>query len=169
MIDHQDVWRVLVLADTHIGSEASLPEAVLRLAQRADHIIHAGDFTSLETLFVLKEFAPTHAVYGNMDDAQLRAQLDERIDIRIGGIRIGVVHDAGPNESRVERLTSWFNRANLVVFGHTHTPCVEQTESGVWIVNPGSSTQRRRAPTHTVVWIEITEGEIRAADVVHLD
>jgi predicted phosphodiesterase len=29
--------------------------------------------------------------------------------------------------------------ADLLLFGHTHTPLCRQTESGMWVLNPGSA------------------------------
>jgi predicted phosphodiesterase len=65
------------------------------------------------------------------------------------GLRLGVVHDAGPSEGRYERLAGWFPGCDVVVYGHTHRP--ELTRAGTTsIVNPGSPTERRRSPSHTM-------------------
>jgi predicted phosphodiesterase len=58
-----------------------------------------------------------------------------------------------------------FPEAQLVVFGHSHDPLVEVGEEGQLLVNPGSPTQRRRQPVHTVAWIELAGGEVRRAEL----
>ena len=47
-----------------------------------------------------------------------------------------------------------------VVFGHTHLPLVER-HAGVWLLNPGSPTERRRGPFHSMLLLELDAGEIR--------
>ena len=42
------------------------------------------------------------------------------------------------------------DRADVVVFGHSHMPLHEQADDGFQILNPGSPTERRRAPPHTM-------------------
>jgi uncharacterized protein len=93
------------------------------------------------------------AVHGNMDEPALRAQLPERLVVEWAGLRIGLVHDAGPREGRHARLLGWFPGCDLVAYGHTHVPEVTQVGRG-WVVNPGSPTERRRAPTRTMAVLE---------------
>ncbi len=89
------------------------------------------------------------AVHGNMDEAELRSLLPERAALEEEGVRIGLVHDPGPAAGRHERLRGWFADCEVVVYGHTHWPELVSVE-GIWIVNPGSPTERRRAPGHTM-------------------
>ena len=58
-----------------------------------------------------------------------------------------------------------FPGCDAVLYGHTHLPEVER-HGGVWILNPGSPTERRRAPAHTMLVLEIEAGEIRPELVV---
>jgi putative phosphoesterase len=147
--------RIAVVSDTHLprGSRR-LPEACLRELERADLILHAGDFTVRTVLDELCQLAPVEAVHGNMDDAELRALLPERRIVEVDGRRIGMIHDPGPAAGRAARLVALFPGCDLVVYGHTHLP--ELTEhAGVQILNPGSPTERRRAPSHTMATLVI--------------
>ena len=65
--------------------------------------------------------------------------------VEVEGVRIGLVHDAGRREGRHERLAAAFPGCDAVAYGHSHIP--ELARHGeVWILNPGSPTERRRAP-----------------------
>ena len=101
----------------------------------------------------LRGFAPVTAVHGNVDEPELREALPERVVAEAEGVRIGLVHDPGPRAGRHPRLRGWFPGCDMVAYGHTHAPEVERSD-GVWIVNPGSPTERRRAPAHTMVVVE---------------
>jgi putative phosphoesterase len=127
----------------------SLPAGSVRLLEAADLALHVGDVTSAEVLEELRRLCPVEAVRGNMDAPALRAALPERRVVEAEGCRFGLVHDPGPAAGRHERLVAWFPRCDIVVFGHTHLPEVSR-HAGVWIVNPGSPTERRRARGHTM-------------------
>jgi hypothetical protein len=100
-----------------------------------------------------------HAVHGNVDDAELRAALPAELVLEAGGARIGVVHDAGPRAGREARLAARFPGCGAVVYGHSHLPQVELFGS-VWILNPGSPTERRRAPNRSMLLLRIADGRI---------
>jgi putative phosphoesterase len=162
--------RVLVTGDTHVTSGAALPTALLRLAEQADHIVHAGDHVAFDVHAVLAAFAPVTAVFGNVDDAETASRLPERATVEVAQVRIGVVHVPGPANGRAGRLRGWFPECDVVVYGHTHMPeLVEPVDGGPWIINPGSPVQRRRAPFHSAVWLELHDGMVQAAEVIDLD
>jgi uncharacterized protein len=101
-----------------------------------------------------------HAVRGNADEPALAVLLPERLEVDTAEARIGLVHDAGRRAGREVRLRSWFPRCDAVVYGHSHLPQVELVE-GVWILNPGSPTERRRAPQRTMLLLRAQGAEIR--------
>jgi putative phosphoesterase len=118
--------------------------------------VHVGDFTAASVLEELDVFAPVAAVHGNMDERSLRDSLPARLVAEHAGRRIGLVHDPGPAAGRHGRLREWFPDCDVIVYGHTHAPEVAESD-GIWIVNPGSPTERRRAPAHTMAVIEDAE------------
>jgi uncharacterized protein len=137
-----------------------LPTECLRRLESADLILHAGDVVGAPVLEELRGLAPVEAVAGNMDDAELLALLPERRLVEVAGARIGMVHVAGPAVGRAERLMGWFPGCDAVVYGHTHLP--EVTRAGeVWVLNPGSPTERRGAPSHSMLMLGIDAGHIR--------
>jgi putative phosphoesterase len=154
--------RIAIIADTHMPRGVRrLPDACLRELARAELILHAGDFTSASVLEELRGLAPVEAVHGNMDDAELRGVLPARRVVDAGGLRIGMVHDPGPRAGREARLAAWFPGCDLVVYGHTHLPELA-TFGGMRILNPGSPTERRRAPAHTMALITVLSGHLTA-------
>jgi hypothetical protein len=92
----------------------------------------------------------------------VRARLPERAELEHSGLRVALVHDAGARAGRHERLRAWFPDARLIAYGHTHQPEIVDVD-GCWIVNPGSPTERRRAPARTMAVVE--EGTPRLIEV----
>jgi putative phosphoesterase len=132
----------------------------VRQLAAADLILHAGDVVSEAFLEELEELGPpVEAVCGNMDDPALRAVLLRERVVEVDGMRIGMVHVPGPAAGREARLRRRFEGCEAVVYGHTHVPQVELFE-GVWILNPGSPTERRRSPARTMLLLEVGGGRI---------
>jgi len=130
----------------------------VRELEAADLIVHAGDFVSVAVLEELRAFGSVAAVHGNMDEPALQAALPETLVVEAGGVRIGLVHDGGPRQGRGNRLAARFPGCGMIVYGHSHLPEVA-LHDGVWILNPGSPTERRRAPVHTMIRLEAADGD----------
>lgn len=100
---------------------------------------------------------PVHAVLGNVDEPALAGRLPAERTVDAGGVAIAMVHDAGPAKGRLERLRRRFPGADAVVFGHSHIP-LHAERDGFQIYNPGSPTDRRRQPRHTMGVAEVAGG-----------
>ena len=143
--------EIAIISDTHLprGSRR-LPAACVERLAAADLIVHAGDFSRLEVLEELRALNRVVGVHGNVDEAEVRAVLPDTAVIDAGRRRIAVVHDAGPSDGRLRRLRTRFPEADAVIFGHSHIPRHERSADGFQIFNPGSPTDRRRQPHHTM-------------------
>jgi len=93
-------------------------------------------------------------VYGNQDEPALRQTLPLERIVEVEGARIGMVHIPGPAAGRAARLRARFRDCDAIVYGHTHVPEVSRDE-GVWILNPGSPTERRRAPARAMLRLHV--------------
>jgi uncharacterized protein len=116
----------------------------------ADLIVHAGDMTTMAVFAELRGYGNVAAVHGNVDEDALRTALPAQLELDLAGRRVGVIHDGGRRIARLERLRRTFPDAEAVIFGHSHLPLHETDADGFQIFNPGSPTDRRRAPRHTM-------------------
>jgi putative phosphoesterase len=150
-----------IISDTHLPrGQQRLPDACLTHLREADVIVHAGDFSSVMVLEQLRAIGPpVVAVHGNVDEAALKETLPDRLKVMIGGARIGLVHDAGPISGRLERLRTGFPDCVAVIFGHSHIPLHERSDS-FQIFNPGSPTDRRRQPERTMGLLRLDDGAV---------
>ena len=161
---------IAVISDTHMPRGGRrLPDACVERIAGAGLLLHAGDFSTVEVLRELEAIGPpVVGVHGNVDSAEVRRMLPEERVVEAGGARIAMVHDAGPSTGRLERMRRRFgDRADLVVFGHSHLPLHERAPDGFQIFNPGSPTERRRAPSHTMGLIRVADG-LATCDLIHL-
>jgi uncharacterized protein len=153
-----------LISDTHMTGTGrrALPAACLERLAGCDLIVHAGDVMTESVLAEIEAIGPrgVEAVLGNVDSPALRRRLPaERVIGLPDGPKLAVVHDAGPRTGRLERLRLRFPEADAVVFGHSHLPLHEQRD---WfqIFNPGSPTERRRAPHHSMGLARVEHGAL---------
>jgi putative phosphoesterase len=153
---------VAVISDTHLPrGNRRIPDACVASMRASDLILHVGDFTRSEVLEHLQSLGPpVVAVHGNVDSGELRQALPELREVEAEGARIAMLHDAGPAYGRLERMRAQFPEADAVVFGHSHIPLHEERD-GFQIFNPGSPTDKRRSPHHTMGIAEIEDARVR--------
>ncbi|WP_106250826.1 metallophosphoesterase family protein [Allonocardiopsis opalescens] len=143
--------RLVIISDTHLPTRArELPEPVWAAVERADVVIHAGDWCELPALLALqKRSRRLVGVYGNNDGPPLRERLPEVARVELGGLRFAVVHETGPAKGREHRCEQRFPDTDVLVFGHSHIPWDTTAPGGLRLLNPGSPTDRRRQPHAT--------------------
>ena len=162
--------ELAIISDTHLprGSRR-LPDACVARLRSADLILHAGDFTTVAVLRELEALGPpVAAVLGNVDEAALADLLPAERIVRAGRARIAMVHDAGPAGGRLGRLRRRFPGADAVVFGHSHIPLHERAPEGFQIFNPGSPTDRRRQPRHTMGCARVGAADVLSFELIDL-
>lgn len=125
--------KIVVISDSH-GNIANLKHA-LGFAKKikAAAIIHCGDWNNVLAVETVLDFGiPVHAVLGNADiDPQMIKIFDEKLlELKIGGRKIGIVHN-------VRHLTSDIKNLDIMFYGHIHRQ-QEMTIDGVKVVNPGA-------------------------------
>lgn len=161
--------KIGVMSDTHLSSL----ESGLRLAKKllagpfkdVEMILHAGDHV-MPDFDLCFDGLPYYGVRGNMDPAD--SMLPVRKILEIDATVIGMVHGWGPPAGLEERVFGCFDdvRLDVLIFGHSHRPlCRRQGE--VLLLNPGSATDRRAAPNHTVAVLSL--GQFVDAQIVAID
>lgn len=161
--------RLVVVADTHVPKRArDLPAALWEEMERADLVVHAGDWVDVALLDEVQ--ARTRrliAVVGNNDGPALRARLPEVATVDLDGLRLTVVHETGAATGREMRMDRHYaDTTDVLVFGHSHIPWDTTTERGLRLLNPGSPTDRRRQPVGTYLTATVRRGSLRDVTLV---
>ena len=152
---------IAVIADTHMPrGERRLPTSCLERLREAELILHAGDIFTAAVLAELSALGPpVLAVHGNVDEPALVDSLPAELEVELGGVRVAMTHDAGPSQGRLARMRQRFPQAEALVFGHSHIP-LHETAEGFQLFNPGSPTERRCQPLHTMGLARIADRTI---------
>lgn len=133
---------IAVLADTHVSGLEDIPPRIVDAISTVDLIVHAGDFTDLQTLTDLKRLKQVRAVQGNMDSMQLRTILPVKDIVEVHDKRIGISHGSGGPWRIDERIRTVFDgdQIDVIVYGHSHRAQNEVID-GVLLFNPGTATE----------------------------
>ncbi|MFC7075064.1 metallophosphoesterase [Haloarcula halophila] len=131
------------ISDTHGTDDHRLDGATLRAVQSADHVVHAGDFTTERVLDDVERVAPSlTAVVGNNDGAAIRERLPSVGICAWAGLTVLVVHGHEHTETGLTMLARQ-EGADVVVVGHSHRPELRARDERL-LVNPGSYADPRR-------------------------
>ncbi|WP_313482416.1 metallophosphoesterase family protein [Stutzerimonas kunmingensis] len=141
--------RIGLISDTH---GLLRPEALAAL-QGCAQIIHAGDIGKPQVLDGLRAIAPLEAIRGNIDTAEWARELPERLDLRVGGLSLHVLHDL--KQMDIDPLDAGID---VVIAGHSHKPKVERRD-GVLYINPGSAGPRRFSLPISLALLELNDGD----------
>jgi putative phosphoesterase len=162
--------RLLLLADTHVPRRArDLPAQVWAEVDRADVVVHAGDWVDVPLLDALSaRAARLLACWGNNDGPDLRARLPEVARATLDGVRVAVVHETGGSTGREQRTAAAYGDVDVLVFGHSHIPWDTTAPGGLRLLNPGSPTDRRRQPDCTYMTAEVADGALRDVELHRL-
>jgi uncharacterized protein len=163
-----DTMRLVITADTHVPKRAKdLPAVLWAAIERADVVVHAGDWVEVALLNAIEARTAGRlvAVFGNNDGPDLRARLPEVAEADLDGLQLAVVHDSGPATGRELRCSARYAGKNVLVFGHSHIPWDTTAPGGLRLLNPGSPTDRRRQPYATFMTATVTAAALTEVQV----
>ena len=110
--------KILLLSDSH----GFIDEKILNYCKDADEVWHAGDIGSLEVTNQIQEVSLLRAVYGNIDNKDIRSEFP--LDNKFMAENVGVwMTHIGGYPGRYERYVKpdiFTNSPDLFISGHSH-------------------------------------------------
>lgn len=161
--------RIGIVSDTHGYFHPALPAYL----SDVELILHAGDVGDVRVLDRLEALAPTRAVWGNIDGADVRRRVPEHQHFEVEGVRFWMTHIAGRPGRWQRGMGSALRRDTPDVFvcGHSHILRVERVAElgGMLFVNPGAAGRQGLHQVKTCLRLVVADGAARHMEVVHLD
>lgn len=160
--------KIGVISDTHIKSaDRLLPNEVFLAFEGVELILHAGDILIEEVLLQLETIAPVHAVAGNNDGFEIYQKYGTRKLITVGGKKIGITHGVSRGKTYMNAYSEFIDEdVDCIVYGHSHIPHNEWINN-ILFFNPGSATQRRFQPRHSVGILHIDQNIV--GEIIYID
>jgi len=159
--------RIGLLSDTH----GFLDDAIFRHFAECDELWHAGDFGTAELLGQLKSFKPLRGVYGNVDGAEIRAELPEDLHWDCDGLSVYMTHIGGyPGnyDKRAGRILRTL-RPGLFICGHSHIlKVIRDPTLSLIHMNPGACGHHGWHLVRTMLRFTVAGGKISGLEAIEL-
>lgn len=159
--------KIGIISDTH-DTIPAIHEAIrLFSSLEIDHLLHAGDITSPESLQLFSALpCPVTAVFGNCDrDRSSLGEAAQRsgnisipgrfADLTMDDQRIGMMHGDDPLALIVASESGCFD---IIITGHTHRASIKQPGDTIFI-NPGEASGERYGEA-TVALLETGRNDV---------
>lgn len=159
--------RIGLLSDTH----SYIDDAILHHLDSCDEIWHAGDIGAMDVLDKLMAHKPTRVVWGNIDDAAMRAVTKENLRWNCEGLNIWMTHIGGRpgNYATPVRQELRANPPGLFICGHSHICLVKMDPTHNMIyMNPGAAGRHGFHQMRTMLRFDVNDGKIAALEVIEL-
>jgi hypothetical protein len=160
--------QIALFSDTH----SYLDERIFKHLKNVDEIWHAGDIGSLEVTDKLKTFAPLRAVYGNIDNHNIRAEFPEFNFFTVQNCKVLITHIAGGSNFYSKKVMEYVlkNKPMLFICGHSHILKIYFNKSlNCLHINPGAAGKHGFHTIQTFVKFELNNGKIENLQIVELD
>ena len=159
--------KILLLSDTH----GYIDDKILNYCRGADEVWLAGDIGNLEVTDKIQEICTLRAVYGNIDDKEIRATfpLDNRF--KIEDVNVWMTHIGGyPNRySPRVKETIFQNPPKIFISGHSHILKVQYDKKLKLLhLNPGAAGKHGLHKVRTLLRFEIEKNEIKNLEIIEM-
>lgn len=161
--------KIGLLSDTH----AFLDGKVFHYFDDCDEVWHAGDFGSLEVVQQLEAFKPLRGVYGNIDEAAIRAVMPLDLRFECEGLQVMITHIGGYPGRYDPRVRTLLRTdpptGGLFISGHSHILKIMPDTQGSFLhINPGACGNEGWHKVKTLVRFQIEAGKIDQLQVIEL-
>lgn len=159
--------KILLLSDNHGYHD----DAIMKHAEWADEIWHAGDWLNLDLYDeLLRLDKPIRAVWGNADPHEARLLFPENLTFTIQGLRFLMTHIGGYPGKFPARVKALFQQYKPDVFicGHSHILRVMRAAefNNALCMNPGACGLQGFHQIRTALRFSIEKGQLTNLEVV---
>jgi len=159
--------RILLLSDTH----SYIDNQILKFVKQADEVWHAGDIGDIKVTDTIKEIKPLRAVYGNIDNAQIRTEFPLDNEFIIEGVSVYMTHIGGypPKYNQRTREKLQLGPPDLYICGHSHIlKVMPDRKLDLLHMNPGAVGKHGFHSMRTMLRFTIDKKEIKNLEVIEL-
>lgn len=160
--------KILLLSDTH----SYIDDQILKYVKLADEVWHAGDIGNITVTDTLQKLKPLKAVYGNIDDAEVRSEFPEHNRFFCEGVEVWITHIGGyPNKYNPKiKAAIQQNPPKLFICGHSHILKVMWDKKlNLLHMNPGACGKHGFHKVRTMLRFTIDNTEIKELEIIELE
>ncbi|RPE00161.1 metallophosphoesterase [Aureibaculum marinum] len=159
--------KILLLSDTH----SYIDDQILKFVKQADEVWHAGDIGNVKVTDTIKNLKPLRAVYGNIDNAEIRKEfpLDNRFNVE--NIEVWITHIGGYPNRYNSRIKEEIKKKPPKIFisGHSHIlKVMNDKKLNLLHFNPGAAGKHGFHQIRTMLRFQIDDSKIENLEVIEL-
>ena len=156
--------RIGLISDTH----STFDETLREFLRDVDEVWHAGDIGSLALADEIAAFKPLRAVYGNIDDHEVRRTYPEVAVLDVEGFRVLMAHIGGYPDHYDRRALAhiYQTRPTIFVAGHSHIlKVIYDKRFSLLHLNPGAAGRYGFHKVRTALRFTLDGGDIRDMEI----
>ena len=159
--------KILLLSDTH----SFMDEKIINYCKEVDEVWHAGDIGSLEVTNKIQEVSQLRAVFGNIDNKDIRSEFPLDNKFSIEGVNTWMTHIGGypyRYDKRIRESIS-LRPPKLFISGHSHILKVQfDKKLNLLHMNPGAAGKHGFHKVRTMLRFQVEDSNIKKLEVIEM-
>ena len=160
--------KILLLSDTH----SYIDNQILKYVKQADEVWHAGDIGKLDVTDSIQKIKPLRAVFGNIDDYNVRAEFPLDNKFILENVSVWITHIGGYPNKYNQRIREEIsnNSPNIFISGHSHILKIQYDKKlNLLHLNPGAAGKHGFHNIRTMIRFQIDNGDIKNMEIIELE
>ena len=159
--------KILVISDTH----GYIDDRILHYAKNSDEVWHAGDIGTTQVTDTISSLKPLRAVFGNIDNHELRLSFPEELLFECEDINIYMTHIGGRPGRYAKGISEKIKsiKPKIFICGHSHILKIQYDKvNQLLFINPGAIGKHGFHKVRTMVRFEIDKSDIKNMEVIEV-
>jgi len=159
--------KILLLSDSH----GYIDKKIIKYFDDIDQVWHAGDIGNIKVCETILKTKPLKAVFGNIDNFEIREKFQEDLNFHCEGLKIYITHIGGYPGNYNKRVKKVIEetRPNVFICGHSHIlKVIYDKKNDLLHMNPGACGLQGFHKKRTMLKFNIENKKITNLNVIEL-
>ena len=159
--------KILLLSDTH----GYVDDHMMKYVKESDEVWHAGDIGTTQVTDTISSQKPLRAVFGNIDNHELRLSFPEELLFECEDINIYMTHIGGRPGRYAKGISEKIKsiKPKIFICGHSHFLKIQYDKvNQLLFINPGAIGKHGFHKVRTMVRFEIDKSDIKNMEVIEV-
>jgi putative phosphoesterase len=159
--------KILLLSDTH----GHVDDHMMKYVKESDEVWHAGDIGTTQVTETIARLKPLRAVFGNIDNHELRLSFPEELLFECEDINIYMTHIGGRPGRYAKSISKKIKsiKPKIFICGHSHILKIQYDKvNQLLFINPGAIGKHGFHKVRTMVRFEIDKSDIKNMEVIEV-
>ena len=159
--------KILLLSDTH----GHVDDHMIKYLKKSDEVWHAGDIGTTQVTDTILSLKPLRAVFGNIDNHELRLSFPEELLFKCEDLNIYMTHIGGRPGRYAKGISEKIKsiKPKIFICGHSHILKIQYDKvNQLLFINPGAIGKHGFHKVRTMVRFEIDKSDIKNMEVIEV-